>query len=342
MHNRLYMANLKQIAQSVGVSVCTVSKILAGGVGAERYSAERRAQVEAEAKRMGYRRNHSARALRSRQSLAIGILTIMEEGRHDASLGPLLSALDVALRAAGRHSLLLSGQLAFEDAARYIAEKRMDGLLIYGPALSKMKRKSLVQTNVPAVLINSPWGDDLPAVTVDGASGVRKAVQHVLNKNRKTIRYLGYRDPELPSTVERAQAVKEALAEHKIQFDEWTATQAHDDQGIIESAYAAVRSAALFDKQADAIICYDDLYALGAAFACRDSGLEIGKDVDVIGFGDNHASFHRPALSSVSSMHEQVAQQAVVDIAHYIQDAKRFEKARGKVKRIEPDLIIRT
>lgn len=334
------MVSQKQIAEAVGVSVCTVSKILAGGAGAKRYSAERRAAVETAAQRLGYRRNYHAAALRSSRSLAIGLLLLTGEAAAAAQVEQLLPAIDQRLRGSGLHTLVISGASALEDALRFAAERRIGGLMVYGPTLQKTQRRPLTALSIPVLLINAPWADDLPQVCIDGTAAMEKAVDYVAGRDRRVIRYLGWRDPLQASSIERAQAVKEAAAARGIAADEWT-THVEGQEDTIDAAYAAVRLAALTDQQPDAIICYDDAHALGAMYACRDSGLQINRDVDIVGFGNTLSRYARPAICSVSAMAEEIAAHAVDRLLLYQQDQDACIAARGQQQRIVPVLSMR-
>jgi DNA-binding LacI/PurR family transcriptional regulator/signal transduction histidine kinase len=140
--------------------------------------------------------------------------------------------------------------------------------------------------------------EGIPAVLVDNATGVREAITHLVAVHGfRRIAFI--RGPATSTEAEeRFRAYREALAAHRLPFDEDLVTEGNY---LAPAGAAAVRR--LLDERKtrfDAIVSANDEMALGAMAEFRERGMRIPDDISVVGFDNvEEARFAAPPLTTI-------------------------------------------
>ncbi|HEX5919992.1 MAG TPA: LacI family DNA-binding transcriptional regulator [Nocardioides sp.] len=277
-------ATLDSVAARAGVSRQTVSNVLRHP---GRVAAPTRERVLAAIRESGYRPSLPARQLATRRAHAIAVRA---ERQQDGISGLVLDAFYHGLAEAGQDNglrVLLYAQA--EDEAAEVA--LIDELVLTGAADAVVLTATSSDDERPAHLrqqgttfcaFGRPWGhEDEPHdwVDVDGALGTALAVEHLLDRGRRRIAYLGWPgDGDEPSTgTDRRRGWFDAITAAGLPGDPLEAHSLNDAQ----AAQAAV--AALLDGPdvPDAIVCASDTLALGAHRATLAAA---GDHPTVVGF----------------------------------------------------------
>ncbi len=143
------------------------------------------------------------------------------------------------------------------------------------------------------------WGAHIPGqkyctVGTDNALGGRRATQHLLKLGRKRILFLGGSDPE---AMQRYRGYVDALSEAGIAIDDALIGRVEFEA---ESAEASVDMLLRRKIPFDGIVAASDLMALGAIRGLHRSGVEVPRDVSVVGYDNNLLSrLNTPTLSTV-------------------------------------------
>jgi LacI family transcriptional regulator len=291
------MATIKDVAERAGVSTATVSYVL-NGTGT--VTAATRERVMAAVSALNYQPNHAARALRGR-SRTLGLLMPTLSARlAEPDMGEVLAGLT---ESAARHdySLLLTS-CADEDAEHLLAEQllrtgRIDGVFIFDVRVDDERVAHLRAAGLPCVCAGPP-GNNAPVAyaCIDTRRGAEHAVQHLLALGHRRIGLI-----MLPSNLTTSNWQHEgyvaALASAGLAFNPSLAVEAGSSQ---DAGVIAMQELLELPQPPSAVFAGSDDLAVGALHALRSAGLQVGRDVSLIGCDDLPLASHtQPALTSL-------------------------------------------
>ncbi|MFJ3788827.1 LacI family DNA-binding transcriptional regulator [Kitasatospora sp. NPDC090091] len=217
---------MRDVAAAAGVGLKTVSRVVNGESGVTPATAER---VQAAIAELGFRRNDSARLLRTGRTASIALLL---EDLGDPFSSALSRAVEEVARA--RDCLLFAGSSA-EDPARErqlalaFCARRIDGLLIVPAGGDHRYLLPETAAGTPVVFLDRPGaGLDADAVLSDNAVGARAGVRHLIRHGHRRIGFVGDL-PHIHTSAERLRGYREAMTEAGLPVDEqWIATGPSD------------------------------------------------------------------------------------------------------------------
>ncbi|MER5623384.1 LacI family DNA-binding transcriptional regulator [Streptosporangium sp. NPDC002544] len=282
------------IAERAGVSIASVSRVLNGLP--TRENTVRR--VLSAAEELGYVPNSVARSLKSRRTNQVAFA--MADIGNPVYLA-MIREIQPVLKAAGYRLVLHStdADVADEiDVLRSLGERYVDGLIMIPLRVSEAHLKAIEAARAPVVIIGSvPDGTRVDNIRTDSRTGVRLALDHLHSLGRRRIGFVNGPLDTVPGSA-RSTAYAEALSALGLPYDE----------NLVEIGdfYRAEGAAAVSRLLArapdlDAIMCANDLIALGALEVLRRNGRRVPEDVAVAGMDDiDMAAAAWPALTSVS------------------------------------------
>ena len=287
---------MKDVAEQAQVSVSTVSYVLNNS---GQVSEVRRARVLNAVRALDYIPNESARNLKRQSASTIGLVVPDLVNQFFSLLARGV------VRAAARHDVLvvLCSAENTEEAefgnARLLRSQRVDGV-IYESGFHESPRSLIeLQSLGPVVLVDERFpGLDLPVVVADGRRGAREVAAHLVELGHK--RFACIAGPTTHWTSEqRLSGYREGLAMGGID---------PDDMRILEGDYqmdSGYRLAQVFLDAAEsqrptALLCANDLMAIGALEYCRTNAVNVPGDVSIVGFDDiPTAQLLTPRLTTV-------------------------------------------
>jgi DNA-binding LacI/PurR family transcriptional regulator len=284
--------SIRDVARVAGVSHQTVSRVLNDHISIR---AETRERVLAAMAELQYRPSAAARALSTSRSNTIGVLSSVRD-----QYGPARSiqAVEDAARARGRRVTTASVRGGDEDdirdAVRHLLDQDIEGLVVVAPQVRVFELIAELAPQVPYVTLRSTPDDAAPdALTVDEIAGSRLAAAHLLDLGHRDIRHLaGPKD--WTEADARMQGFLLELSDRDMPvlvpvLGDWTA----------EFGYRAGLEL-LRRRDATAYFCANDQMALGLLHAARDLGLDVPRDVSVVGYDDVPEAAHlSPPLTTV-------------------------------------------
>jgi DNA-binding LacI/PurR family transcriptional regulator len=297
---RLQMADIARLA---GVSVSTVSRALNGSTLVNDETRDRIGQL---ARSLNYSINLSAQNLRlqKNQTVAVVVPYDAQSRQHisDPFFLAIVGSLADALTDRG-YDMLLSrvDAEALDSAAALYDSGKAIGVIIIGQWRHHDQLNSLAARKVPVVV----WGGQLPqqlycSVGGDNLAGGLQATQHLLQAGRRRIVFLG--DARLPEVQLRQQGYRQALH---------TSGLKHEPQLELPVPFEIIAAREAMDRfcasgvKFDGVVACSDLLALQAVQAVRAVGLEVPRDVGVVGYDDMPlATYSDPPLTTV---HQPVA-----------------------------------
>ncbi len=285
---------IADVAAKSGVSIATVSRVL-NRTG--RYSLETSRKVLEVARELGYTPNYMAKSLKRKRTEQIA-LAVADIG-NPVYVAMAKAVQQVAKEQGYRLVLLSTEALASEEFGiiRSLSKQYVDGLIISPLLYSDKHRELIKQAKRPVVVITGTESDpDIDSVLVDSSQGVRLAMEHLLAQGRSRIAFLNGRPDTVPG-VARLNGYYTSLIEHGLP---------RDDSLVFASDFTLaggyqVAGQILEDSRPDAIMCANDLMALGVMRYLREQGLRVPEDVAVVGMDDiEHAATSFPSLTTVS------------------------------------------
>ncbi|QMU77753.1 LacI family transcriptional regulator [Streptacidiphilus sp. PB12-B1b] len=295
------MAGIRDLARECGVSVATVSRALNGH---PEVSAATRAQIWAAARRLGYQPSQSARALVRGRSDTVGLLwdTGYETGGHrHPFLQDLMTGIKRALGESGRHLLLLNigGQDRDEQLyAETARQHQLDGVIMMGMDPELPAVRALTGSGLPCVAFDTPLtGPRSSYVTSDNRSGAAEAVRHLYALGHRRIATITG-PPQMMPAAARLAGFQDAAQELGLRLPPG---YVQPGDFFLDSGYAAGRRLAALPHRPTGVFAAGDEMAIGALHAFADLGIDVPRQMAVVGFDNiEAASLVRPALTTVA------------------------------------------
>jgi LacI family transcriptional regulator len=290
---------IRTVAAAAGVSTATVSRVMSGVGTVKPELAERVRRVVEE---LSYRPSEAARGLARGAVRNIGVL-MPDLGNayfHDV----VKSMHDVASHSGFRMlTAEHSGDPDSEFAIAWDLMGHVDGLALLSSRIGLPRLRELARQSTPLVLVNRvQLGVDLPMVGVDCFTAMLEICAHLADLGHRRVVYLSgselaWQDRERWRGVETSGRF---LGVH--------ATRVESD-GTIETSYNVVEQALAHEPTA--LICFNDLSAVGAIAKLRELGLDVPGDISVTGFDDIVIGRHiSPTLTTANSPRHELGRQA--------------------------------
>lgn len=295
---------MNDVAALAGVSHQTVSRVLNDHPSVRPATRERVLDAIAT---LGYRPNLAARALVTRRTGTLGVIT-----PATALFGPTstLVAFEQAARDAGYYVSVatlrdFTGREVVAAVEHFLAQG-VDGVVVVAPSSGTVDAVGDVRVPVPVVLVSSGRaGVALPTVAVDQVAGGRDATAHLLASGRRTVVHVAG-PQEWYDARDRLRGWRDALEAAGAGVPEpvvagWTAS------GGYAAGVDLVRAGV-----PDAVFAANDQLALGLLAAFAEAGVRVPEDVAVVGFDDEPGTaFYRTPLTTVRQDFDALGRRAV-------------------------------
>lgn len=328
---------IRDVAQAAGVSKSTVSNVLRD---AADVAPETRRRVLETIAAVGYRPNALARNLVQRRTTTVGIVVGDLANPFYSELAKLA---EQRLATVGLATMICNtdGRAGNEQAKlEMLLEHRVAGILMLQFSGERSALVKLRSAGV-AVVIVSQWERDADCVDIDERKGAELAVSHLLELGHHRIAYLSSDLVEQQSESARLAGYARALQ---------AAGTPHDPRLVLrlghpaylrsdEDLRSAVRSLLALADPPTALFASNDLLAVDLLETVEELGLEVPRDVSVVGFDDILvAGLARISLTTVVQPRHELAGIAVDLLLQRI-----TEGVRGKPRRrlLEPSLVVR-
>ncbi len=257
-----------------------------------------RTRVAAAVEKLGYVAHAGARAMTLRRSGTVGVIVPTVDNAIFA-LG--LQAFQQRMSRAGYVVLLAFSDYdpAQEDAqVQALLSRGVDALALTGISQRPGLMNRLVQRGLPWVHTGSfPAPGGAACVGFRNREAIGRAVRYLLDLGHRRIAMLAGIGTHNDRAAERIEGVREALAAARLKFPERSLVQA---PYTLPAAREGTRALLSASPAPTALLCGNDVLAWGALLECQAQGLDVPRDLSLIGFDDLEMSRHwRPALTTV-------------------------------------------
>lgn len=321
---------MADVAARAGVSLQTVSRVVNGH---HAVRADTRERVELAITDLGYRVNTAARALVTRSTRTVGVISV-----STAEFGPssALHGLEAAARTAGyATSVVLLQEVdraAMREAVDHLRDLGVDGLVVIAPDDAAVGALEAIEASLPVVTLEAPLdalaGGALPSASVDQEQGARRAVRHLLDLGHATVHHVAGPSDWLEARSREAGWRAELLAAG--------ARVPEPVRGTWAAASGHRAAGQLVADGATAVLTGNDQVAIGLLGALWQRGLRVPEDVSVVGFDDvPEAAYLVPPLTTVRQDFDALGRRCL-DVL-----LARLRGEEPEVQRLEPTLVVR-
>ena len=291
-------ATLKAVAARAGVSYQTVSKVL---IGQAQVSPETRQRIMDAVQELGYRPNSIARNMRIQRSFMIGyswVQTSPDQVNH--ILDQFLTSMVCEAEAAGYHLLpfpFREGRV--EDYRELIDTGRVDGFVLSSVDYNDPRIRFLLERSFPFVAFGRSDPDLVfPYVDIDGADGIRQAVEYLVRRGHTRIGAIAWPSDSRVGN-ERIQGYFDTMKKAGLEVKPAWVERGEGTFEFGREAATRLLDLPLPDRPT-ALITLNDTQAIGAVHVARERGIEVGRDLAIIGFDDAPMSqYLMPPLTTI-------------------------------------------
>lgn len=290
------MANITDVATLAGVSHQTVSRVLNDE---DTVRPQTRARVEAAIEQLHYRPSSVARALRSRKTRAIGLIST-----GSAQYGPssVAVAINEAAREADYHVSIASisrpERASILTAVDVLLRQNVEALVLIAIDEVSIAAVSDLQPGVPLITADSSGRGAFPSVSIDQQAGATLATAHLAELGHQRILYVSGPVDALDAKERRrgwmAEVQRRGLPVLPVFEGDWTADSGFEIGGRLARQYLSSNAAF------SAIFSGNDQMSLGLLHAFAAAGIRVPQDVSIVGFDDLPEAAHfTPPLTTV-------------------------------------------
>jgi DNA-binding LacI/PurR family transcriptional regulator len=324
--------SLKKLAEHLQLSTATVSLVINRSSVADSIPQETKDRIFAAARKFKYRPNFFARSLRTQRSFTIGVMVPEVSEGYSAAV---MSGVEDYLLQEGYFYFVASHRHRsdlIDEYPRMLLERSVDGL----------------------IAVDTPWHLNLsvPVVTISGHNDVKGVTNIMLNHQRaaeialKHLFHLGHRHiafikgQEFSSDTEVRWANIERVAQNLgLTVQPRLVAQLEGDSPSPQLGYMATKVLLASREPFTALFAFNDISAMGAIRALRESGRQVPDDVSVVGFDDiQSAAFQNPSLTTVRQPLREMGRAAAEILL------KRINRPGSELDDqhiVEPELVIR-
>ncbi|MDP3897338.1 MAG: LacI family DNA-binding transcriptional regulator [Mesorhizobium sp.] len=329
---------IQDVARAAQVSTATVSRALSFP---ERVSETTRMRVFDAVEQTGYSVNQTARNLRRKTT---GAIVVLVPNIGNPFFSRILAGIESAASQAG-YTVLICDTLqprAGEDMLlEYMRNNRADGLIILDGSLpSRLFESGAQGRRRPPTVFACEWREatGLPSVRFDNVGGARLAVGHLAALGHEQIGHvLG--PPGNVLTEARRAGYLTAMSERGLAVrSEWIL---NGDFSLDAGVLAARRWLALPARPTAMFLANDEM-ACGFISELHRSGVEVPRDVSVVGFDDiDIAERFIPTLTTIRQPRTEIGVAAFAELHACIQDREKGMPRTGEVRLLPAELIVR-
>ena len=298
--------NIHEVARRARVSIATVSRVMNRVSSVDKDLAKR---VWKAVDEVGYVPNSQARALVSGRSRILGLIVSEITNPFFPELVQEFENLAVA-----QGYEVMIGSTNYDPARtesliRRMLQRSVDGVAVMTFGVEEELVEKLVEHEFPLVFVDA--GPDLPNIRllkVNYGQGIREAVKHLAGLGHRQIAFIT--GPlHMRTAVARRDAFRSAIADQGLIAP---AEYIVEGDHTMEGGKSAMERLASLPALPTAVICSNDMTAIGVLHALDETVHNVPSDISVVGFDDIHlAQFMLPPLTTIQMSCKDLAEAAV-------------------------------
>ncbi len=271
--------SIKEIARMCGVSEGTVDRALNNRTGIKE---ETKKRILETAEKMNYRPNHLAKALATGHTKTIGVVCF---NIIDSFFSSLIEVIENTAKEQGYFIILIltkSKKAKELEAIKYLAERKVDGLILFPAVKGTTYANMLKKLDIPIVTIYNRISDDFIHIDTDCASIMSEAVSFIHSKGYDTVAYL---DIDLRGDIPKDRNVY-SFGERRKGY-----IRGAEECGLTQIIFDGFDKDRILEYIADtpgkkALLCAYDTFAVRVLGLCRQHGYKVPSDIGLMGYNN--------------------------------------------------------
>jgi len=295
---------IREVAKMAKVGLMTVSRVINDHPGV---LPANRKKVNAAIASLGYQQNEAARQLKGRRAMMIGLIL---PDLSDAFFASCAHTAQQIARAHGYMTLVVASErdsnLEIQEA-ELMASRKIAGMLVVTSLSEDDHRlRRLQDTGLAIVALERPLnGMETDSVIVENRAGAESAVKHLIAHGHRSIACVGY-DPTVYTTKERAESYSNCMRANGLK--PMVALNLNTQESVREWLAKAMKS----KTPPTAVFAVNHRSSIFLMHALADAGLQIPKDMAIIGFDDfDLAPLLSPPLTTVAQSPVELVKRAM-------------------------------
>jgi LacI family transcriptional regulator len=303
--------NLKNLAQTLGISETTVSRALNGY---PEVSEKTRMRVLEAAKAAGYRPNPVARSLAVGRTNVIGIVyPLLPADLGDPMFLDFVGGMSSALESRGMDLVIAPSSSANELRSydHIVKGKRVDGLIVSRTKVHDERISFLAEHGWPFVA-HGRTSSDAPYAwfDYDNEAGIRMATEALLSSGHQRIGFISA-PLEMNCAVQRLDSFRQCIQSAGLRLDtRYLVADALDRR----SGYQAMQQLLQCSPRPTAVIVENHLAGVGAMRALMDAGIDVGRDISIIIWGSLADSLVNHQVTTIEQPEQKQAGVKVIEM----------------------------
>ncbi|MGA3346609.1 MAG: LacI family DNA-binding transcriptional regulator [Terracidiphilus sp.] len=323
--------SLRTLGEYLNLSPATISLVLNNAPGVRSIPQETRDRVIAAAAEFEYRPSFYARSLRKRQSFSVGVLV---PDLNDTYVAQVLAGVEEYLVEEGYFYLTACHRRKpdlIEEYPRLLMDRSVEGLIVIDTVLTHEMKLPVVAVAGHRVV------EGVTNVVLDQRRAAELSLRHLYKLGHRRIAFMrgGSHSSDADDRWECLMAVAREL---KLEVPPELTLQLMILSSTPELGFVPASELLSRGVPFTALICFNDVAAIGAIRAFMDHGLRVPQDISVVGFDDiEGASYHNPSLTTIRQPLNQIGVVASRILLQRIRGQATFPDSVP----IQPELVIR-
>lgn len=323
--------NLHDVARQAGVSIATVSRVLNG---IDLVRPQTRAKVLRALEELDYDPNMNARALSMGDTRTLGMIV---SNLQNAYFLDVYHAFETEANRAGYEIILANTDYSperLESGVRKMVGRRVSGVAVVVSEISDELILRMSRGRIPLVISGvAVHGPRVVNIQVDCRRGMQRLVEHLKTLGHRRIAFVDHHSA-LESISDRRGAFLELVAELNPESEPLVVTVSDTFEGGREAARKILTASA----RPTAIICVNDLIAVGLLRELRERRIAVPGEISVTGFDNTAISeYVTPALTTIHIPREKIGRIAFEALG----GPDRARQPRGGEVLIDVELVVR-
>jgi LacI family transcriptional regulator len=323
--------SLRTLGEYLNLSPATISLVLNNAPGVRSIPQETRNRVTEAAAKFDYRPSFYARSLRKQQTFSVGVLV---PDLNDNYAAQVLTGVEEFLIEEGYFYLTASHRRKpdlIEEYPRLLMDRCVEGFILIDTVLEHSMKLPVVSVAGHRKL------EGVTNVVLDQRRAAELALRHLYQLGHRKIAFM--RGGSHSSDADERWACQMAVAkELKLEVPPELTVQILTRVSTPEMGFGPVNELVTRGADFSALVCYNDVSAIGAIRALMDHGLRVPDDVSVVGFDDiQNAAYHNPSLTTIRQPLQHMGSVAARILLQRIRAQATFPDAVP----ILPELVIR-
>lgn len=324
-------ATLKELAKHLGLTKGTVSAVLNDSPYAKAIPQHTKDRIIAAARELNYRPNFFARSLRKKRTFTVGVIA--------AEIGDAYGSVVIS----GIESVLSERKYFFVTVVHHhdphllrqysdiLQTRGSEGFITIDTTVTQVPR-------LPTIAVSGHRQvEGVTNITLDHTHAAQSVLRHLFDLGHRQIAVIKGQ-PLSIDTDARWDGIREAAQEMGITLRPDLIIQLPGDDPSPQTGYQTTKELLARKVPFTALICYNDISAVGAIRAIKETGLRVPEDISVVGFDDiREAAYHLPSLTTVRQPMRKIGAMAAEVLIDRIEGRDGHEA--GIL--VEPELVIR-